>query len=343
MYRYILPAVAVAFVIMVITGCTETTVSDLQNKSDEKVSPEEQERLLDEAAQRAADRAVEKSRLEQAAKTPDRGPHPLVLDLAVARQLVADAQQTDDNEKRQGYLNRLKSVLTAMLAESPASLIVTHIERAGFALALEQPSADQMRDASAELMAAQEESFGIEPADLVPAVLNSVEAARKKLGEGDVQMARKLLTEARATASDHTINRYIRDAVAAADGAEAARVRGATAVVKAELEEVARLLEEVAKVAVIEAEPTPTAEPVPGVEGEQTTTEGATPQAGTVGAAAGTTESTAPAGTSGAGAAGTTGAGTTPQGTGAAPTTGAQPPAGSGSTTAVPPPPAPSR
>ncbi len=342
MYRYILPAVAVAFVIVVIAGCTETTVSDLQNKPDDTAAAEDQARLLDEAAERAAEKAMEKSRLEQAAKTPDRGPHPLVRDLAVARQLVADAQQTDDNEKRQGYLARLNSVLTAMLAETPASLIVTHIERAAFALALEQPSADQIRDASAELMAAQEESFGVEPADLVPAVLNSVEAARKKLGEGDVQTARKLLAEARATASDHTINRHIRDALAAADGAEAARVRGAAAVVKAELEEVARLLEEVAKVAVIEAEPTPTAEQVPGVEGEQTTTEGATPQAGTADAAA-TSEGTAPAGAAGAGAAGATGAAPTPGATGTAPTTGAQPPAGSGSTTAVPPPPAPSR
>ena len=306
------------------------------------LSPEEQERLLDEAAERAAEKAMEKSRLEQAAKTPDRGPHPLVRDLAVARELIAKAQQTGDQAAIEGYVARLRNVLTAMLAETPASVIVTHVERAGLAITLQQPTEEQLRSASAEIMASLDASFAVQPNELVPAVLPKLESARDMLNKGDAQTARGLLDDARKLASDHVINRHLRGAAAAVDGAEMAIKRGAATVVKAELEEVSRLLEEVAKVAVIEAEPTPTAEQAPGVEGEQTTTEGATPQAGTADAA-GTSEGTAPAGTAGAGASGATGADTTPQGAGAAPTTGAQPPAGSGATTAVPPPPAPSR
>ncbi|HCU37581.1 MAG TPA: hypothetical protein DGT21_19760 [Armatimonadetes bacterium] len=336
MYRYILPAVAVAFVIMVITGCTETTVSDLQNKPGETATAEDQARAIKEAAKAGVDEALEASRREEAAKKPDRGPHPLVRDLAVARELVARAQQTDDQAAIEGYVGRLRNVLTAMLAESPASVIVTHIERAGLAITLQQPTEAQLRDASAEIMAALDASFGVQPTELVPAVLTKLESAKDMLSKGDAQTARSLLDDARTLASDHAINRHLRGAAAAADGAGVAIKRGAAAVVKAELEEVARLLEEVARVAVIEAEPTPTAEPVPGVEGEQTTTEGATPQAGSAGAAEGTTESTAAAGAAGAGSTATTPAGTTP--------TDAQPAAaGTGSTPTVPPPPAPSR
>lgn len=348
-YRYILPAVAVALVFTIMAGCTQTSVTDLGSKPDEQAVAEEQARLVDEAAERAADKAFEKSRLQEAAATPDRGPHPLVRDLAVARQLVADAQQTEDKSKRTEYLTRLRSVLTAMLAETPASVIVTHIERAELAIAAEQPADEQFRDASAELMAAQEESFGIEPADLVPAVLDSVEAARKKLGERDAPMARKLLADARAAAANHPINKNLRDAAAAVDGAEAALTRDAGAVVKAEFEELARLLELVARVAVIQTEPTPTAEEAAAGAGQQPATGAAVPQAG---AAVGTAESTAPSGTAGttgaAGTAGTPGGAAAPagatQGTGTTGATGAQQPAaGAGSTTVAPPPPAPSR
>jgi hypothetical protein len=313
---------------MVITGCTETTVSDLQNKPGETATAEDQARAIKEAAKAGVDEALEASRREEAAKKPDRGPHPLVRDLAVARELVARAQQTDDQAAIEGYVGRLRNVLTAMLAESPASVIVTHIERAGLAITLQQPTEAQLRDASAEIMAALDASFGVQPTELVPAVLTKLESAKDMLSKGDAQTARSLLDDARTLASDHAINRHLRGAAAAADGAGVAIKRGAAAVVKAELEEVARLLEEVARVAV--------AEPVPGVEGEQTTTEGATPQAGSAGAAEGTTESTAAAGAAGAGSTATTPAGTTP--------TDAQPAAaGTGSTPTVPPPPAPSR
>lgn len=340
MYRYTLPSVAVAFFLMVIGGCTETSVSGLQKAPDEQATAEEQALAVKEAVKAGVDEALKASQRQEAAQKRDRGLHPLVRDLAVARELLARAQQTDDKGALQGYLDRLQHVLTAMLAETPASMLTTHIERAEFAITVQQPTEEQFSDASAEMLLAHEESFSVQPPGLLPGVLTKLEAAKMKLDEGDAATARQLLEEAREVASGHSINGFLRDAAAAVDGAGAALERGAMSVVKAELEEAAGKLEEVAKVAGVQPEPAPATEETAGVEGGQAPAGSAATETGAPGTAEGAT-APGPTGTTGAaGAAGTAAPAGTTQGTGA---TGAQQPAPAAGSTTVAPPPAPSR
>ncbi len=203
---------------------------------------------------------------QKAAEAAAKGPHPLVTDLAVAEQLTAEAQKTDDVKELTSLLHRLQFVLMSMVAEAPSGTIVKRLERARLELTLERPSAEDASRASKELMAALDSCLGVEPAELVPAVLTRLEAAKKKLDQGDANGARQLIAEAQEQATSHTLNGILRQAMAAARGAEEAVNRGAKGVVKAELEELAAMLEKVAAVAVIRTE-----EPAAETEAAETT------------------------------------------------------------------------
>lgn len=189
---------------------------------------------------------------QQAARESTQGVHPLVGDLAVAQQLAAKAQETDDAKQLVGILHRLQFVLMAMQTESPAGLITTHIERARLELLREQPSENDIAAASKQLMAALQASLHVEPAELVPPVLTKLEAAKKTLDEGDASAARRLLEDAQSVASGHKINAVLRSALAACKGAEEALNRSARPVVNAELAELAAMLDKVEAIAVVQ-------------------------------------------------------------------------------------------
>ncbi len=266
MYRYTLLAIAVALICMVVGGCTPTNVADLGRTADDDtraIDPAEQERLAEETAQRAADKALEASRRErQAQEYADRGPHPLIRDLAVARELVARALETDDESTLKAYIERLTNVLVALQAATPAAMIVTHLERAELHVALQQPTQEQIADATVEVMVALRISLDTQPAGIVPAVSTKIEAAKKKLDQGDAKLARDFLREAREMAATHSVSRMARSAADAVAGAQSALARDARAVVKAELEQASMMLDGIAKVALVEEEPTQTAEEV---------------------------------------------------------------------------------
>jgi hypothetical protein len=258
-----IPVVIAALVCMFIAGCTETSVTqqpDEDERATSALDPEEQARLIDEAAKRAATEAYEKGKMEKQAETPRRGPHPLVRDLAVARELVAKALETDDPDVQEAYVHRLQQILTAMQAETPAAVICTHIERAMYHVALQQPTKRQLSDASAEIMNALETSFAVRPDELVPAVLTKLEAAKDQLNKGDAKTARRQLEEGRKLAAQHNVTKLVRQAAAAIDGAETALYRDARAVILAELNEASDRLDDIADIAVVESDEEPVEE-----------------------------------------------------------------------------------
>jgi len=255
-------AVLLAFSAALLGGCTPTKVSEFGERPDEPAISEAQSRMLQEILEyqkksgRDMAQMLDDLKAQKAAEDAAKGPHPLVRDLAVARQLAAEAQETDDAKDMASLLHRIQFTLMTMLAEAPAGTIVRRLERARLALTLEQPSAEDLSQAAKELMAALDSNLGVEPAELVPAVLTKLEAAKKKLDDGDAKGARRRIVEAQEQAASHQLNLVLRKALAAAKGAEEALNRSADLVVKAELEELSAMLDKVAAVAVVKtAEP----------------------------------------------------------------------------------------
>ncbi len=255
-------AVLLVFSAALLGGCTPTKVSEVGERPDEPAIPEAQSKLLREILEyqkksgRDMAQMLNDLKAQKAAEEAAKGPHPLVRDLAVARQLAAEAQETDDAKHLASLLHRIQFTLMTMLAEAPAGTIVKRLERARLALTLEQPSADDLSRAAKELMAALDGNLGVEPAELVPAVLTKLDAAKQKLDDGDAKGARRRIIEAQEQAASHQLNLVLRKALAAAKGAEEALNRSADLVVKAELEELAAMLDKVAAVAVVKtAEP----------------------------------------------------------------------------------------
>lgn len=255
-------AVLLALSAALLGGCTPTKVSELGERPDEPAISEAQSKMLQEILEyqkksgRDMAQMLDDLKAQKAAEDAAKGPHPLVRDLAVARQLAAEAQETDDAKDLASLLHRIQFTLMTMLAEAPAGTIVRRLERARLALTLEQPSAEDLSQAAKELMAALDSNLGVEPAELVPAVLTKLEAAKKKLDDGDAKGARRRIMEAQEQAASHQLNLVLRKALAAAKGAEEALNRSADLVVKAELEELSAMLDKVAAVAVIKtAEP----------------------------------------------------------------------------------------
>jgi hypothetical protein len=260
--KALLPTVVTAvlfslIVVIAMPGCQPTNVTPVgQMKVEGQALSDEQSAMLQEILEFQRKTGQGMSQLladleaQRAAELAAKGPHPLVLDLAVARQLTAEAQKTDDSKQLTSLLRRLQATITSMMTASPAGAMVCRLERARLALALEQPSAEDLSQASKALMGALDAGLGVEPPELVPPVLTRLEAAKKKLDEGDGGAARQLIIEAQEQASGHQLNLVLRKALAAVRGAEEALNRDAPQVIKAELLELEAMLEKVAGVAV---------------------------------------------------------------------------------------------
>ncbi len=256
-----LPAVIIAsFVLLIAAGCQPTNIANSgQSEAVDPNSPLLRE-ILEYQKKSGQDisRMLDDIKTQQAAREAGQGPHPLVIDLAVAQQLTAEAKETDDPKELVGLLHRLQFVLAAMQSESPAGQITTYIERARLELLREQPSENDVAAASKQLMAALESGLHVEPAEIVPPVLTKLEAAKKTLDEGDASAARRLMDEAQTVASGHKINSLLRKALAACKGAEEALNRGARGVVAAEMDELTARLDNIETIAVVQ-QPTETA------------------------------------------------------------------------------------
>lgn len=243
---------------LLLSGCQPTSVTPVgQQAAEGPALSDEQSAMLQEILEfqrktgQGMTQLLADLETQRAAELAAKGPHPLVLDLAVARQLTAEAQKTDDTKQLTVLLRRLQASLISMMAEAPAGLVVRQLERARLALALEQPSAEDLSEASKALMRALDGTLGVEPSELVPPILTRLEAAKKKLDEGDAGAARQLILEAQEQASTHQLNLMLRKALAAVRGAEEALNRDASQVVKAELAELEAMLDKVAAIAVI--------------------------------------------------------------------------------------------
>jgi hypothetical protein len=280
--KALLPTIVVAvlfafFVMSALSGCQPTSVTPVgQLKPQDKALSDEQSAMLQEILEFQRNTGQGMSQLladleaQRAAESAAKGPHPLVLDLAVAQQLAAEAQKTDDSKQLTTLLRRLQSTIISMMAETPAGMMVRQLERARLALALEQPSAEDLSQASKALMGALNSGLDIEPPELVPPVLTRLEAAKKKLDEGDAGAARQLIIEAQEQASGHQLHLILRKALAAVKGAEEALNRDAPQVVKAEVAELAAMLDKVTSIAVVktvdttqESASSPTADTTP--------------------------------------------------------------------------------
>ena len=263
--------------VTLVSGCTPTDVSGsvAGTSSDRTELSGEQsadlQKILEYQRESKQDLAalVEGIEAQKARDQADKGPHPLVRDLAVAQQLAAEAQETDDKAELTALLHRIQFVLISMQAETPAATIVQRLERARLLLTLKQPSADDMAQAAKELMAVLETSFDVEPAELAPSVLAKVEGAKKGLDSRDANTARRLIVDAQSIAASHPINVTLRKAAASAKGAEEALSRGAQQVVHAEVAELAAMLDKVAAVAIIKGpEPETTLDESAAVEAQ---------------------------------------------------------------------------
>ncbi|MFO7946864.1 MAG: hypothetical protein R6V19_08610 [Armatimonadota bacterium] len=252
-------ATLVAFSVLLLTGCTQTKVSDLdqQDKTSQAQEPQmsrEQMQMLREIHdyQKKSGQEMQSvlHTLSEQQKADQKGrPHPVIQDVTVARALADAAAQAKDGEKQASLLHRLRFVLTVAYAELPASVIVRHLERARCQLGEGQPSEEAISVASREVMAAIESAMGVTPADLVPPVLTKLESVKESLDTGNIPTARMKIIEIQQQVTSHKVNRMLRQALAAAKGAEEAFNRQAEPVVAAELSVVESTLKKLCGIA----------------------------------------------------------------------------------------------
>ncbi len=216
----------------------------------------------------------------------------VVEDVMAAQDIIGDAIEAADLQKgteASAAISRLRGIAHGMLAECPASMVGRHCERALAYLSLSTP---RLQEAAAELTTAYDVTVdGGDPAG----VQTLLDQAKTHLNSGDAHNAsRVIVTIVSKTGGEKTVL-LVSQMLAGLDGAAAALDREAWPVLRAELQEVRRMLDDLGvqihfRDEVAKVQPVPVAVTTPTTT---TTTDEAAPVA-TDGAALATEPTTAP-------------------------------------------------
>lgn len=210
---------------------------------------QEQQRLLEEIKKiqqqtgHNLQTLVQDAQQRAARERSEEGMPGVVEDIMAAQAVVGDATEAAQLEKASeaaAAISRLRGIVLGMLAERPASVVRRHCERALAYLHLSTPLLDE---ASAELTAAYDVTAAGPDAAGVQALLNQ---AKTHLADGGAQDASKVILTVIGKTGDEKSVTLISQMFAELNGAVAALDRQAWPVVQAELNEVRRMLDELA-------------------------------------------------------------------------------------------------
>jgi len=252
--RVIGSVVAVVLCILVIVGCQpEQQVAPTgPPQSPEPQVPRistEQEQLLEEILEytkqtgSTLEELAEEARRREALAQAPSGVEAVDEDLRVAKALVAAARSGAANkqaEKTAAALGRLVATLRALRAEIPAAVIAQHLERALIAIS-NLPAQQAVSAASSSLLAAMDTAMQA-PAPLVPEVVDSIERAKGKVDDEQLQKgADQILEILDQLCNDATVE-LLDTASGSVRGAQDALQRTAWPVLIAELDQLEAML-----------------------------------------------------------------------------------------------------
>jgi len=209
----------------------------------------EQEQLLEEILEytkqtgSTLEELAEEARRREALAQAPSGVGAVDEDLRVAKALVAAARSGAANkqaEKTTAALGRLVATLRALRAEIPAAVIAQHLERALIAIS-NLPAQQAVSAASSSLLAAIDTAMQA-PAPLVPEVVDSIERAKGKVDDEQLQPAAEQVLEILAELRDDATVKLLDTASGSVRGAQDALQRAAWPVLIAELDQLEAML-----------------------------------------------------------------------------------------------------
>ena len=252
--RVIGSVVAVVLCILVIVGCqpeqqvAPTVPPPLPEPQVPRISTE-QEQLLEEILEytkqtgSTLEELAEEARRREALAQAPSGVGAVDEDLRVAKALVAAARSGAANkqaEETTAALGRLVATLRALRAEIPAAVIAQHLERALIAIS-NLPAQQAVSAASSSLLAAIDTAVQA-PAPLVPEVVDSIERAKEKVDDEQLQQAAEQVMEILDQLRDDATAELLDSASGSMRGAQDALQRAAWPVLIAELDQLEAML-----------------------------------------------------------------------------------------------------
>ena len=252
MMRVIGSVVAVGLCVLLVVGCQPEQQVAPPVQPPELQAPRistEQEQLLEEilaytkqTGSTLEELAEEARRREALAQAPS-GVEAVDEDLRVAKALVAAARSGAANkqaEKTAAALGRLVATVRTLRAEIPAAVIAQHLERALIAIS-NLPAQQAVSAASSSLLAAIDTAMQA-PAPLVPEVVDSIERAKGKVDDEQLQKAAEQVLEILADLQEGTTVELLDTASGSVRGAQDALQRAAWPVLIAELDQLEAML-----------------------------------------------------------------------------------------------------
>lgn len=253
-----------------LVGCKKSSVPSVGPQSEGTTETEQilaEIRKVQEATGSDLRALAAEVKRQQALQTEKAGDPPVVRDLAVLRVALGEARQAiqaKDSKVTEAALSRMERAALVVSAELPAAVVGQHVDRA--LTHIRQQEAAGSTDfvaASLSLLAASEAAVNGRPAELVPDVLNELDAAKASLDTGNTAEARKNLATVLEKVTGHpSVVTMSRTRLALA-GAREALLRQAWPVVEAELEEVEGRLEGILGSAAQETKPAATTDEQP--------------------------------------------------------------------------------
>ena len=250
--RIIGSVVAVVLCVLLVVGCQpeQQVVPPVQPPELQAPGiPTEQEQLLEEILEytkqtgSTLEELAEEARRREALAQAPSGVDAVDEDLRVAKALVAAARSGAANkqaEETTAALGRLVATLRALRAEIPAAVIAQHLERALIAIS-NLPAQQAVSAASSSLLAAIDTAMQA-PAPLVPEVVDSVERAKGKVDDEQLQQGGEQILEILDQLRDDATVELLDTASGSVRGAQDALQRAAWPVLIAELDQLEAML-----------------------------------------------------------------------------------------------------
>ena len=282
MKRFLVTCLCAAIVILV--GCElappgSTPSGDATDQTDvtqEQRMLLEDIRTLQQQTGQNLQALVEDAQQRAARERSAEGLPGIVEDIMAAQVIISDATDAAQLEKATeaaAAISRLRGIAFGMLTETSASVVQRHCERALAYLSLSTPRLDE---AAAELTTAYDVTAGGPDSAGVQTLLDQ---AKTHLNRGDDHNASKVIgTIIDKTSGEESVV-LIEKMLAGLDGATAALDRQAWPVVSAELQEVRRMLDNLAldvrfRDQVASIQPAPAVMTTPTADATATATEG---------------------------------------------------------------------
>jgi len=250
--RIIGSVVAVVLCVLLVVGCQpeQQVVPTVQPPELQAPRiPTEQEQLLAEILEytkqtgSTLEELAEEARRREALAQAPSGVGAVDEDLRVAKALTAAARSGAANKQAEetgAVLARLELALRALRAEIPAAVIAQHLERALVAISY-LPAQQAVSAASSSLLAAIDTAIQA-PAPLVPEVVDSIERAKGKVDDEQLQKAAEQVLEILAELRDDATVKLLDTASGSVRGAQDALQRAAWPVLIAELDQLEAML-----------------------------------------------------------------------------------------------------